>query len=146
VSITVTLFLVLLSAISDTSPSSLQFDLSSLRYLRTSLLSPLVLVYLLVWLVMLRVRASCCPISFSLLCSLTQICSLHLPHRWMTRLLQTFLFVSNFTHRHFTSLPLVYSILPPYLPRVLSKPGGAPPAFRSSSHPLRPSARILSRQ
>jgi len=40
---------------------------------------------------------------------------LHLPHRWMTHLVQTPLFscVADFTHRGLIFLPLVYSVSPP---------------------------------
>jgi hypothetical protein len=93
-----------------------------------------VLVSSLVLLMVLRVHVSCYPI-FSLLplflSSHSGLFRLHLPHRWMTHIVQTPLFscLSDFTHRHSTlSIPC----LPPIKSWVSLKTGGP------SSPPLPP--------
>jgi hypothetical protein len=111
VSITVTLFLVLLSAISDTSLSPPQPDPYFIHYLPHTFPLSRVPVSFLVLLVMLRVHVSCCPIfppSPFLSSRSSDPFPVHLPQRWATYLLQTPLFLSlfDFTHRHFTLLSI----------------------------------------
>ena len=137
VSITVTPFLVLLSAISDASSSSPQFNSYILHHPAPPHAPlPHSLVSFLVLLVVLRVHISCCPISFSPF-FLSVLSLLRSGLFASPALLDDAPSTASFSASHqfhllaFHPFSLVYSILPPSLPpTVFFRPGDALPTPR----------------